>query len=32
LGGEIEPHLADAIVKQFKVVRSKPASVEKKPE
>jgi hypothetical protein len=25
LGGEIEPHLADAIIKQFKTARSKPA-------
>lgn len=32
LGGEIEPHLADAIVKQFKAARSKPAVTEKQPE
>ena len=32
LGGEIEPHLADAILKQFKEVRSKPATGEKKVE
>jgi hypothetical protein len=36
LGGEIEPHLAEAIIKQFKAARSKPASEEgasgKKPE
>lgn len=32
LGGEIEPHLAEAIVKQFKAARSKPAETEKKPE
>lgn len=32
LGGEIEPHLADAIVKQFKAARSKSANLEKKPE
>lgn len=36
LGGEIEPHLADAILKQFKAARSKPANEErasgKKPE
>ncbi len=32
LGGEIEPHLAEAIVKQFKAARSKPANIEKKPE
>ena len=32
LGGEIEPHLADAIVKQFKAARSKPAETEKIPE
>lgn len=30
LGGEIEPHLADAILKQFKAVRAKPAAEEKK--
>lgn len=32
LGGEIEPHLAEAIVKQFKAARSKPATEEMKPE
>lgn len=32
LGGEIEPHLAEAIVKQFKAARSKPATEELKPE
>lgn len=32
LGGEIEPNLADTIVKQFKAVRSKLAETEKKPE
>jgi hypothetical protein len=30
LGGEIEPHLVDAILKQFKAARAKPAAVEKK--
>jgi hypothetical protein len=29
LGGEIEPHLADAILKQFKALRSRPTSEEK---
>lgn len=32
LGGEIEPHLAEAILKQFKVARSKPVTGEKKAE
>ncbi len=32
LGGEIEPHLAEAIVKQFKAARSKPSDTQKKPE
>jgi hypothetical protein len=32
LGGEIEPHLAEAIIKQFKTVRSKSVTEEKKPE
>jgi hypothetical protein len=32
LGGEIEPNLADAIVKQFKAARSKAKPEEKKPE
>ncbi|MGH9753488.1 MAG: hypothetical protein ACREA2_11955 [Blastocatellia bacterium] len=32
LGGEIEPHLAEAIIKQFKAARSKPATEEMKPE
>jgi len=31
LGGEIEPHLADAIIKQFKAARDKSATEEKKP-
>lgn len=31
LGGEIEPNLADAIVKQFKAARSKVTAEEKKP-
>ena len=30
LGGEIEPHLADAILKQFKAARAKLAVEEKK--
>lgn len=32
LGGEIEPNLADAIVKEFKAKRGKPVTEEKKPE
>ena len=32
LGGEIEPHLAEAIVKQFSAARRPPASGEKKPQ
>lgn len=30
LGGEIEPHLAEAILKQFKAVHSSPTSLDKK--
>jgi hypothetical protein len=32
LGGEIEPHLAEAIVKQFKAARDKPSNGEEKPD
>ncbi len=32
LGGEIEPNLADAIAKELKAKRAKPATEEKKPE